>query len=429
MRSITRRVIAATAAVAVVAIGVTACSSGGSTSKSDSKSLTILTYSQAGTAVGDFYRAQFKKFTAKTGIKVNVDNGGDNVGTVFEASVAANKQADIVNINPVAAPLTWIDKGIAVPVTKYYDQWGLKGDLTPGALEEWTRSDGQLQGFPFEAYQFPVWYNMALFQKAGVDKVPTTTNELIADVAKLRAAGIQPFAVGGAGWTGQKTLVQIAQSYLDSKEIIKIYEKGGWCASNDAMKGLDLFVKLRDAGLFQDDSQGIQPADSTAAFLAGKAAIMAQGTWELSDLPASMAKDITFAGLPIPSGSTFSKPTGFQGTSNGFWISKKGADTRIDAIEKFIKYMYSPAVTAALENDVQSITAVKVDKNLLSKDLPQTLIDVSTTFPKSVEYAVYPDKYIPGAITNTFIQNTALAYGSGKSAQDICKALDSTYTS
>ena len=40
------------------------------------------------------------------------------------------------------------------------------------------------------------WYNKDLFTKAGIDGPPTTWNEFLADVQKLKAAGITPIAVG-----------------------------------------------------------------------------------------------------------------------------------------------------------------------------------------------------------------------------------------
>ncbi len=285
--------------------------------------------------------------------------------------------------------------------------------------------DGDVQGFPYEGYQWPVWYNTALFDQAGVD-IPTTTDELIDAAAALRAAGVQPFAIGGNDWSGQKLLLQIAQSYLSPDDAKEIFTNGGWCASDDAMKGIDLFVELRDAGVFIDDVEGLEASSMAAAFDTGAAAMMSAGSWELANVPAEMAGDVLFGGFPVPSGSEYTKPTAYQGTANGFWISTKGTE-KIDAIKQFIQYLYSPEVAAKFVNEAQIITALETDPALLSGDLNPLLAQITSELPSTVEYAVHPDKYVPGTITEQLIRQTAVSFGDGVDSAAVCAALDSVY--
>ena len=53
---------------------------------------------------------------------------------------------------------------------------------------------------PFNLGMVGVWYNKALFEKAGIDAPPATWSEFLEDVEKLKAAGITPIAVGGDKW-------------------------------------------------------------------------------------------------------------------------------------------------------------------------------------------------------------------------------------
>lgn len=427
MKSTMRRSGALAASGIALAVVVTGCTSGGGDS-TDSQKLTILSSMAAGTPIGDHFFEVYNAFTAETGIEIEVQEGADQVSTVFETSVAAGQEPDLVHINPVANPLSWIDEGIIVPVSDYYEEWGITDRVTEGALSEWTRdSDGEQQGFPYEAYQWPVWYNTAIFEEAGVD-IPTTTDELIDAAADIRAAGFQPFAVGGGGWAGQKLLLQIAQSYMTPDEAKDVFINGGWCSSDAGMQGLETFVELRDAGVFQDDAEGIQAPDQTALFMSGGAAMMSQGSWELAEMPDDISAVVQFGGLPLPDGAAYDLPTAYQGTSNGYWISSKGVE-KIDAIQQFIEYMYSPEVSAGFTNEVQLITAIQTDAADLSPDLPAPLVQITTELPSTVEYAVHPDKYIPGTIVETFIGQTALAFGDGLDAAGICAALDSVYTS
>jgi len=424
MKISSRRILAVAATAATFTLVATGCTAGGGTP--DATTITMLTASAAGTPGGDVYREVIADFEKETGITVKLELGGEEVPLVFETSVAANKQADIVNINPVANPLSWIDSGIVVPVSDYLDEWGLTDRVLPAAIAEWTRdSDGDLQGFPFEGYQWPVWFNTALFEQAGVD-IPTTTDELIDAAAELRAAGIQPFAVGGNDWSGQKLLLQIAQSYLTPDEAKEVFTNGGWCTTDNAMKGIELFTELRDAGVFIDDVEGLEASSMAAAFDTGKAAMMSAGSWEIANVPAEMKESVLFGGFPIPSDGEYTKPTSYQGTANGFWISTKGVE-KIDAIKQFIQYIYSPEVAAKFVNEAQVITALEIDPALIDSNVDPLLAQLASELPATVEYAVHPDKYVPGTITEQLIRQTAVAFGDGVSAEDACAALDSVY--
>lgn len=63
--------------------------------------------------------------------------------------------------------------------------------------------DGRLYGVWFKgAGKSMIWYRPQAFARAGISSPPQTWNQLIDDALKLRAAGIQPFAVGGSdAWT------------------------------------------------------------------------------------------------------------------------------------------------------------------------------------------------------------------------------------
>ncbi|MGX5682760.1 ABC transporter substrate-binding protein [Schumannella luteola] len=412
------------AAATAAALALAGCTAGGG--DSDADSITILTAASPGTPGGDLFQSVIDDFTEESGITVNVEFGGEEVPLVFETSVAANKQADLVNINPVANPLSWIDNGIVVPVDQYLDEWGLTDRLLPAALAEWTRdSDGQVQGFPFEGYQWPVWFNTALFDQAGVD-IPTTTDELIDAAAALRAAGIQPFAIGGNDWSGQKLLLQIAQSYLTPDEAKEVFTNGGWCSTPAALKGLELFVELRDAGVFIDDAGGLEASSMSAAFYTGQAAMMSAGSWEMANVEEPLAPNVLFGGFPVPADGEYDMPTAYQGTANGYWISTKGVE-KIDLIRQFIEYLYSPEVAARYVNEAQVITALETDPALLDSDINPLLAQITSELPATVEYAVHPDKYIPGTLTEQFIRQTALAFQPGTTADAACAALDSVY--
>ncbi|PZF84348.1 ABC transporter substrate-binding protein [Jiangella anatolica] len=413
-----------------VLLTTAACSGGdgeGDDQAESADSLTLLTPAAPSSPGGQVLRDVIEQFTEETGIEVQVEVAGEDLPTVFETSVAAGQQADIVHINPVDKPLTWIDNDVVVPVGDYLDEWGLRERLSPGAIEEWTRADGQVQGFPFEGYQWPVWYNTALLEQAGITELPETTDDLIAAADALRAAGIQPFAIGGNDWSGQKLFFQLAQSYLEPDAAREIFTNGGWCASPETMQGVELFTELRDAGVFVDDAEGYEAQSMVAQFMSGEAAIMTAGSWEFAQVPPELTDSIALGGLPVPDGGAYDRPTAYEGTSNGFWVSKNGAE-KLDAVREFIEYMYRPETVATFVRDADMITAVSAGDADLG-DVQPLLTQAQAELPEIVDYAVLPDRWIPGAISQSVIRETAVAFTDGTSADDICAALDTTYGS
>jgi multiple sugar transport system substrate-binding protein len=418
------KVVTRGAAMALVPIllAVSAC---GDDEPADPDELTLLTPAAESSPGGQVLRTVIAQFTAETGIAVNVETGGEDLPTVFETSVAAGEQADIVHINPVDKPLTWIDNGVVVPVGQYLDEWGLRDRLTEGAIAEWTRDDGQIQGFPFEGYQWPVWYNTRLLEQAGISEPPQTTAELIAAAAALREAGLQPFSIGGNDWSGEKLFFQIAQSYLTPDAAIDLFANGGWCASPEGMRGIELFTQLRDAGVFVDDAEGYEAQSMVAQFFAEESAIMTAGSWEFLQTPEELVDHLVLGGLPVPADGAYTLPTAYQGTSNGFWVSTNGAE-KLDAVRQFIEYVYRPETVATFVRDADMITALTTDAGALTEGNP-LLTTAQAELPTVVEYAVLPDRYVPGNLSQTVIRSTAVAFNPQESAQDICTTLDQTY--
>lgn len=388
----------------------------------DSQTLSILTPAAEGTPGGDVFHAVVEEFEKETGIEVELQVVGEDVPLVFETSVAAGQQADIVHINPVGPTLLWIDNDVTIDVTEYLDEWGLGDRVLPEAIEIWSTPDGRLQGFPFEGFQWPVWYNTAALDRAGVE-IPTTTDDLVEVAAALRAAGIQPFSTGGNDWSGEKLFYQIAESYLPREEALDIYLEGGWCESDEAVRGIELFVELRDAGVFIDDVEGLEATTMTASFFDGTAAIMSAGSWSFAEVPAEMMDDIVLGGLPLPADAAYSTPTAYQGVANGFFVSTKGAE-KLDTVRAFIEYLYQPEVPARFIDEAQVLSALEVDPALIDTDA-NPLLAQAVTLPDTVEYAINPD--VPGDLQSILMRETALAYGPDRDAAQICAGLDAVY--
>jgi len=155
--------------------------------------------------------------------------------------------------------------------------------LSPTAVDAFT-VDGKLYGLPFDTDAVPIFYNKALFAKAGVKPEDMQSwDGFLAGVKKLKAAGITPIVVGA----GEKWPMHFWYSYF----VMRI---GGAHALADAKAGKDggfknpIFVeagkKLQELAALQPFQPGYAStshAQSAAIFGDGKAAMDLMGSWLL----------------------------------------------------------------------------------------------------------------------------------------------------
>jgi multiple sugar transport system substrate-binding protein len=365
-------------------------------------------------------------FISSTGVSVNFTEAGENLGEEFEATVLAGQEADVVIVNLFDKSSGWLDAGATIAVNDLIAEWGLDSVIKESAIKEWTNSSGEVQGFPFQGFTWPVWYNMDLLAKAGITAAPQTMDQLIAATEALRAAGIGPMVVGGNDWSGNKLWLQFAQMFMDKTEAADVYSNGGFCASPNAMKGISEFVKARDAGVFVDGVEGYTADTMNAAYYAQDAAIMPAGSWAMSGAEPEIAAVTELGGLPVPSGAAYTKPTAYEGfTGVGFFITKKGAQ-KLSAVKDFILSFYQPDVIGKFVAEVNVVPATTNDISEYLAAASPLLGEAVSTMQTKVEFALMPDVYV-GTHGDALTRASALAYGPGVSADQICKAADQAY--
>lgn len=388
----------------------------------------ISLYKTSGGVEKDAMKLLISKFEAASGATVKLTEAAD-VATQYNSDLLAGKAADIMIVNLFDKTNAWLELGASVPVGDYIKQWGLSSKISAGGIADWTdkTGSGAVQGFPFAGFSWPVWYNTDLLAKAGIKKVPQTTDQLIAAAKALKAKGIAPIVTGGSDWSGNKMWSQIVQSYMSPTEAKKVFSTGGFCASKNAMKGINLFVKMRNGGVFVKGVEGYTADQMNTAYYTGKAAIMAAGSWAMPSTPAAIAAVTEMGGIPMPAGAYYKKPTAFQAYSAvGVFVSPNGV-AKLPLIKQFITQLYSADVIAKFVSDVAIIPATKTPLTPASLASASTLLAQSVTkLPSKVDYALFPDNYV-GARGSALEKASALAYGAGTKPAAICKAADNAY--
>ncbi len=97
----------------------------------------------------------------------------------------------------------YVEAGLFEPVTDVWAEHGLNDSLKSAAAS--MEINGEKWGVPYTYYQWGIYYRTDIFADQGITP-PKTWDELLAASAKLKAAGITPFAIGSkalwptAGW-------------------------------------------------------------------------------------------------------------------------------------------------------------------------------------------------------------------------------------
>jgi sn-glycerol 3-phosphate transport system substrate-binding protein len=123
------------------------------------------------------------------------------------AAFRAGKAPDILQIFEVGTATMMAAKGAVKPVYQLMADAGEPFDpkaYLPAVTGYYSTADGKMLSLPFNSSTAIVYWNKALFRKAGLDplKPPKTWPETFAVAEKLRAAGVPcGFTAGWISWT------------------------------------------------------------------------------------------------------------------------------------------------------------------------------------------------------------------------------------
>jgi multiple sugar transport system substrate-binding protein len=310
-------------------------------------------------------------------IKVNVDvTPYDTYFTKLQTEASSNTLPDVFWLNGPNFQL-YADNGKVEPITGVVKAGAIDPANYPKALDALYTAGGVAYGVPKDFDTIGLWYNKALFAKAGVG-TPTAdwtwddlTKAANAISAKLKSQGIYGVA---AGMDGQTT-------YYDS-----IFQAGGSVLSADGKKSEYASPATKKGITFWRDliaskgSPSVKQLTDTPAdqwFVSGKAAMLIGGDWgrsEIGDSP--VAKDVQVA--PLPKGEQ--RATVIHGVSN---------------------------VVAAGSKNKQAAQALQV--YLASKEAQQQQGDMGAVIPAYTGTQASFAKSMPGVDLQVFLDELAYA--------------------
>jgi multiple sugar transport system substrate-binding protein len=205
--------------------------------------------------------------------------------------------------------------------------------------------DGKKWGIPYTYYQWGIYYRSDIFKDKDITP-PKTWAELVAACAKLKSAGITPFAIGTkglwptAGWFDYLDLrVNGYQFHMDltagkvpysDPRVKAVFEKWG---------------ELVKPGYFLENHAALDWQNALPQLVQGKAAMYLIGNFAVQNMKDGGLKEEQIGFLPFPE-ITAGLPEAEDAPTDTFHIPS-GAKNKVDA-KKFLAYLASPDAQTAI---------------------------------------------------------------------------------
>jgi raffinose/stachyose/melibiose transport system substrate-binding protein len=298
---------------------------------------------------------------ANPGVNIEiVTRGVDDHKTALRVAAGSDKGPDIYfSWAGLGLGGEYIKAGLSLPLDKYYAQYKWDDELVPAAASFSKIYEGGRQGVPFTFKGEALYYNKALFQKAGITQEPKNYDELVADAEKLKAAGIPAITFGGTvNWHLMRLMDVILESKCGAEKHDALMNmKTNWtkepCAAASFVE-LDKWSKNYVLSPFM----GIDNAQSFNLFVAGRAAMMLEGDWLVQQLAESGNLD-DYDVFPVPTGTSR-----LYGFAEYHYISSKSKNA--DVAAKFLDYFMS---TPVQQEVLGQFSTTSINKNVAYKDL------------------------------------------------------------
>ena len=232
---------------------------------------------------------------------------------------------------------------------------------------------GEIYAVPNDLGTYGLFYNKALFKKAGIAAPPKTYKELLAQCATFKAKGILPLAYGDRdGYSTDNWVTHDYASYMARGDVAKVNAGTMKYADPKLVKPLEALAQFKKQGCVNPDASTHENNDANTYFTSGKAAMVLMFPFVIADFKKALGKNLGLARLPQ------SGPNPGRAASNSFhnWVIPKNAGNQSGAWE-FIKMAVDNKGASDLAAKVGALPANKVASARLKDPLSRFFLGLA----------------------------------------------------
>jgi raffinose/stachyose/melibiose transport system substrate-binding protein len=333
--------------------------------------------------------------------------------------------ADNVTIVPGG---TYYKTGNVLDIAKALSQLGVSSDMTAVAESTIKQTfDGTVPSVPFQFNIEGLFYNKKIFAEHNIT-VPTTYDQLLADAAKLKAAGITPISASGVtGWTLARWIGILLFRELGPTAMQQIRDGKAKLTDPEYVKAAQQVADLGKAGYFSSGLTSLDYNSAVGQFLTGKSAMIYMGTWLLAMIndPTQNTQGNNIGFMPFPA------VTGGQGSIDQY-PANAGSPNVINAKlygpngQAWLKCIAQNYGSASLK-DQGTFSGFKVNTPVTS--LPPLTADVQSIINKTQQSVLWFEAYFNSKATADADNNMAPLVTGQMSPQQFMSTLQSDLAS
>ncbi len=310
------------------------------------------------------------------------------------------------------------DAGLLQDITSAVASW--KDTINPGALSIYQYK-GVQYGIPWDMGMIGFWYNKDLFAKAGITAPPTTWDDYLADITKLKAANIVPLAIAGKDkWPSMHLWTYLVLRNGGGQALSQMIQSGNW--NTDACTKAGAAVQALNAlNPYQPGYKSATYNDEAAAVGNGKVAMELMGQWapsvekDQSANKTGLGDKLGWFAFPAVTGGA-GAPTDGVGGGNGIAVGKNAPPEAID----FLKFFNNVENQTKLNKDnVGLSTTVGTESAIADANLQAVLAGRS----QAKFMQLYLDQATSPAMGSAINDATVALFLGGSTPGTVCQAI------
>ncbi|WP_219834014.1 ABC transporter substrate-binding protein [Paenibacillus sp. R14(2021)] len=368
------------------------------------------------------YRYVDKFEKENPGVVVHVVNlQADQITTLLKAARASKKGPDLIGQRAGGATNDFQD--ILTPLDRYLtaEEKGSYRGLDIGRVN--FQPNGRIQALPYNITTYNIFYNKAVFAKAGFMKTPVikTWNDFLALCAELKAKGIMPLFVGEQeGYTAAWMTSEFMLDMLGPKGLSKLYAQGLKFSSPSFKQAIRTWKQVYDDKYTNPDYVTLSSEEAMRKFGDSGAAMTINGSWTINDLISQLGGNLGTMQIPA-----ISKNAPF----GDYLVSQPGANISVsvftkhtDLAVKFVEFITSGEFQMEYYKDTGDIPAnTKADLTKIDNAITQESLSWINKGWTSLGF----DTLIPGEASSEFYRlASAVLYGR-VSVDELASSIDS----
>ncbi len=378
------RVIAGIMSMTLVATMIGCSSSESSTSSSDEKiTITVATYSDPDEV--EIVEQQAAAYMEQNeNVEIVVEPISGDIWEVLKTRMAANEEPDIFYMELFQVE-QFIDAGKLASLSDMFTEEELE-DFNETLIAGFTGEDGELYGIPKDYSTLALYYNVEMFEEAGLEP-PTTWEELEEVAAALTTDDV-------IGLTLQNELARCQPFF---------YSNGGGMMDGDTVtfnseeniEAYEFWISLFFNG-YADTPANLGYGWSGDTFAAGAAAMTIEGSWMVNSMM-ELNPDLEYGVVEIPIAEGGTEASMQFTVAYSMSTNTAYPEVAMDVIEFLTSYEQQLVVAEAGRSMPSRTSALEEYVELYPER--QVFVDVTT----------YASEYNYGIVSSTVVTETSSA--------------------